>query len=60
MHNDDNEKNQAKAILSVLDKYLIKAKLGYFITNNASSNDTYITEIINLIRFNLNAKERRL
>ena len=60
MHNDYSGKNQAKAILPVLDKYLLKAKLGYFITDNASSNDTCITEIIDLIRPDLNAKKKRL
>ena len=60
MHGDHSGKNQAKAILPVLDEYLLKAKLGYFITDNASSNDTCITEIIDLIRPDLDAKERRL
>lgn len=60
MHGDHSGKNQAKAILPVLDDYLLKAKLRYFITNNASSNDTCITEIIDLIRPNLDANERRL
>lgn len=60
MHGDHNGKNQAKAILPVLDNYLLKAKLGYFITDNASSNDICITEIINLICPDLDAKERRL
>ncbi len=60
MHGDHSGKNQAKAILPVFVEYLLKAKLGYFITDNASLNDTCITEIIDLIRLNLDAKERRL
>ncbi len=60
MDGDHSRKNQAKPILPVLDEHLLKAKLGYFITDNASSNDTCITEIINLIRPDLDAKERRL
>ena len=60
MHGNHSEKNQAKAILPILDEYLLKAKLGYFITDNATSNDTCITEIIDLIRHDLDAKERRL
>ena len=60
MHNDHSGKNQAKAILLVFNKYLLKVKLRYFIMNNASSNDICITEIIDLIRLNLNAKERKL
>ncbi len=47
--NDDHSgKNKAKAILPVFDEYLLKAKLGYFITDNTSPNDTCITEIIDL------------
>ena len=60
MHGNHSEKNQAKAILPILDEYLLKAKLGYFITDNATSNDTCITEIIDLICPNLDVKERRL
>ena len=56
MHGDHSGKNLAKAILPVLDEYLLKAKLGYFITDNASSNDTCIAEIIGLIRPDLDAK----
>ena len=60
MHSDHSEKNQVKAILSIFDEYLLKAKLKYFITNNASLNDIYITKIIDLICPTLNAKERKL
>ncbi len=60
IHGDPSGKNQAKALLPVLDEYLLKAKLGYFITENDSSNDTCITEIIDLIYPDLDAKERRL
>ena len=60
MHGDHSRKNQAKAILPVIDEYLLKAKLRYFITDNASSNDTCISEIIALIRPDFDSKERRL
>ena len=60
MHGDHSGKTQAKAILLVFDKYLLKAKLRYFIMNNISSNDICITKIINLIRPNSDVKERRL
>lgn len=58
MHNNHNMKNQAKAIFSVFDNYLLKTKLGYFITDNVFSNNTQITKIINLIHPNLNAKKK--
>ena len=60
MHGDHSGKNQTKAIIPVIDEYLLKAKLGYFDTNNASSNDTCFPETIDLIRPDLNAKKRRL
>ena len=39
IHGDHSGKNQAKAIIPVIDKYALKEKLGYFITDNASSRD---------------------
>lgn len=60
MHNDHSGKNQAKTILSILDKYLPKAKLRYFSTDNAFTNNTCITKIIDLICPNLDAKKKRL
>ncbi len=38
----------------------MKEKLGYFITDNASSNDTCVTEIIETLRPDLDAHGRRL
>ncbi len=49
IHGDHCGKNQAKAIIPVIDEYSLKEKLGYFMTDNASSNDTYVAEIIDLI-----------
>ncbi len=60
MRGDHSGKYTAKVILPVIDEYLLKANLGYFITNNPSSNDTCITEIIDLVRPDLNAQERKL
>ena len=60
IHGDHSEKNQAKAIIPVIDEYGLKEKLSYFMTDKASSNDTYIAEIIDLIRPDLNLGERRL
>lgn len=60
MHNNHSEKTQAKAILLVFNKYLLKTKLRYFITNNVFLNNSYIIKIINLIYFNLDTKKRKL
>lgn len=60
IYNNHIRKNQAKAIFPILDKYLLKAKLEYFIIDNIFLNNICIIEIIDLIRFNLDAKERRL
>lgn len=49
-----------KAIIPMIDKYGLKEKLGYFMTDNTSSNNTCIAKIIDLIRPDLDLKERRL
>ncbi len=56
---DHSGKNQAKSILPVLDEYSLKEKLGYFIMDNASSNDTCVTEIVETLRPDLNADNQR-
>lgn len=60
IHGDHSGKNQAKAIITVIDEYALKEKLGYFITDNASSNDICVAEIIYLIQPDLDLGERRL
>ncbi len=60
IHGDHSGKNQAKAIIPVIDEYGLKEKLGYFMTDNASSKDTCVAEIIDLIRPDLDLGERRL
>lgn len=60
MYSNNSEKNSFKTILFVCNDYLLKAKLEYFNTNNVSSNDTFIIEIIDLICLNLNFKEKKL
>ncbi len=60
IYGDHSGKNQAKAIIPVIDGYGLKEKLGYFMTDNASSNDTYVAEIIDLIWPDLNLGKRRL
>lgn len=57
---DYSDKNQAKSIIPVLEEYSLKEKLGYFITDNASSNNTCVTEIIETLRPDLDANNQRL
>ncbi len=45
IHGDHSGKNQPKP---VIEKYALKEKLGYFITDNASCNDICVTKIIDL------------
>lgn len=49
IYKDQSGKNQAKAIILVINKYSLKEKLGYFMINNTFSNDIFVTKIINLI-----------
>lgn len=49
IHKNYSRKNQAKTIILVIDKYTLKKKLGYFITNNAFFNNTYVIKINDLI-----------
>ncbi len=60
IHGDHSEKNQAKAIIPVINEYGLKEKLGYFMTDNASSNDKCVAEIIDLIQPDIDLEERRL
>lgn len=57
---EHSRKNQARSILPVLEEYSLKEKLGYFITDNASSNDTCVTEGIETLRPDQDAQNRRL
>lgn len=47
-------------MLSVLEKYSLKEKLSYLITNNARFKDTYMMEIIEMLRSNLDANSEKL
>ncbi len=57
---DNNGKNQARFILPVLEKYSLKKKLSYIITDNARSKDICMTEIIEILRSNLDAHGEQL
>ena len=41
-----SKENITEAIITVIKTYEIISKIGYFILNNARSNDTYISTII--------------
>ena len=56
---DHDGKNQTKFILSILMKYSLKEKLGYFITDNASSNDICVMQIVETLRLDLNISNQR-
>jgi hypothetical protein len=44
----------------VIEEYEIKDLLGYFVLNNASSNDTCVREILKQLRPEFDSKQRRL
>ncbi len=48
------KKNQVKLIILIINKDTLKKKLGYFITDNTSANDTYDAGIIDLIQLDSN------
>lgn len=56
----DSGANQAEKILSIIQEYEITSKLGYFVLNNITSNDTCVDQILRELRPDLNIKERRL
>ena len=51
--------NQAKLIIDVLKEYEITDKIGYFITDNASNNDTCIDIIVRTLLPTFTAEQRR-
>lgn len=50
---DYNNKNQIKSIILVLEKYSLKKKLDYFILDNVSLNNTYMTIIFKTLYLDL-------
>lgn len=56
----DSGANQAEQILSLIQEYEITSKLGYFVLNNISSNDTCVGQILRELRPDLSRKERQL
>jgi hypothetical protein len=52
--------NIAQSVIAVIEEYGIKDFLGYFVLDNASSNDTCVQEILKQLRPELDSKKRRL
>ena len=52
--------NIAEAIITIIKTYKIISKIGYFILNNAGSNDTYISAIIKRLNIKDTKEHRRL
>ena len=55
-----SSENIAQSVIAVIEEYKVKDLLGYFVLDNASSNDTCVREILKQLRPELNPKERRL
>lgn len=52
--------NIAEAIVSVIRTYEITNKIGYFVLDNASSNTTCVTWVLDTLKINDTTKNRRL
>ena len=50
----------AEVVISVLKDYNISKRLGYFVLDNAGTNDTCVEEILRQLRPDLTTKECRL
>ena len=56
-----SNENITEAVLEVISKYsLTNDKIGWFILNNITSNDTYMAEILKALRINDIIKRRCL
>jgi hypothetical protein len=52
--------NMAQSIIAVIEEYELRDRLGYFMLDNATSNDTCVREILRKFQPHLDPKERRL
>ena len=52
--------NMAYTIIAVIEEYELKDRLGYFMLDNVTSNDTCVREILAKLQPNLDPKKRRL
>lgn len=60
IHGIQSGKIYPKVIIPMIDKYPLKKKLSYFITDNAFFNDTFVIKIIDRIWLDLNIGKQRL
>jgi hypothetical protein len=52
--------NMAQSIITVIEEYELKDRLGYFMLDNVTSNDTCVREILAKLQPDLDSKKRRL
>ena len=55
-----SRENIAEAIISVVETYGITNRIGYFVLNNAGSNNTYVSAIIKQLNIKDIKEHRRL
>jgi hypothetical protein len=58
LHKEHSGENQADLLIQVIKKYEITNRLDYFITDNASNNDTAIHRILQTLLPNLLPAQR--
>jgi hypothetical protein len=51
--------NQAQVVLDVIGEYRIRGRIGYFMLDNASSNDTAVDLILQTLYPNMSEKQRK-
>lgn len=59
LEGDHNGENQAQLVLQVLKEYKIGGRIGYFMLDNASSNDVAVDLILRTLYPNMPLKKRR-
>ena len=52
--------NIAEIMRTLIYKYEIENRIGYFVLNNINSNNTYVRELLPHIKPNISSKHRRL
>jgi hypothetical protein len=59
LHGDHGGENQAAVLLEVIEEYGIDEKLGYFMCDNAKSNDTAVSVVLKKLRPNWKQAQRK-
>jgi hypothetical protein len=60
LHGTHSGENQAEIVCEIIDEYKIRSKLGYFVLDNATSNDTAVRSILQYYDLSSEYKKRRL